>query len=103
MVWAPGRSQIGQQEDFTGTPGHLFWANGEGWKMACELQSGDLLHGIDGAHLVSDVVPQAEQQAVYNLVVEDHHNYFVGESRILVHDVTIRQPTRAVVPGLVAE
>jgi hypothetical protein len=34
-------------------------------------------------------------------VVADFHTYFVGEAKILSHDNTIRQPTNAVVPGLV--
>jgi hypothetical protein len=42
---------------------------------------------------------------VHNLVVEDCHTYFVGREGILVHDITymtFRQPTQAVVPGLLA-
>ena len=35
----------------------------------------------------------------YNLVVEDFHNYFVGEEAILVHDVTLTDPTNIVTPG----
>ena len=37
----------------------------------------------------------------YNLIVADFDSYFVGDSAILVHDNTPRQPTSAVLPGLV--
>ena len=88
-------------ETFDTTPGHLFWVNGQGWTMAKDLQSGDVLHGIAGGLLVSEVTTQEEPQAVYNLVVEDHHNYFVGYRQVLAHDVTVQEPTQAIVPGLV--
>ena len=40
---------------------------------------------------------------VHNLIVADFHTYFVGEKGILVHDITYRNPTRAVVPGLLED
>ena len=40
---------------------------------------------------------------LYNLVVADFHTYFVGHSKILSHDNTVRDATDAVVPGLVEE
>jgi hypothetical protein len=82
--------------------GHLFWVAGEGWVKSRNLQSGQILHGASGpVHLSSaDLSIEAE---TYNLVVADFHTYFVGYRKVLSHDNTIRQPTRAVVPGLQPE
>ena len=40
---------------------------------------------------------------VYNLTVADFGTYFVGSAQILVHDNTPRLPSRALLPGFVAE
>ena len=81
------------------TTGHPFWVNGTGWTFAHELKSGMVLHGADGAVLVSDVLAGSDQPA-YNLVVAEFHTYFVGDCKVLVHDNTARRPTNASVPGL---
>ena len=39
-------------------------------------------------------------QKAHNLVVADFNTYFVGQRKILVHDVTPRRPTTSIVPGL---
>ena len=38
----------------------------------------------------------------YNLIVDDFHTYFVGQTRILSHDNTIPKATGAIMPGLAA-
>jgi hypothetical protein len=43
----------------------------------------------------------AANATVYNLVVADFHTYFVGQTKLLSHDVTPREPTLARVPGLI--
>jgi hypothetical protein len=45
-------------------------------------------------------VEEGSHAETYNLVVDDFHTYFVGEEFVLSHDVTNRQPTAAVIPGL---
>jgi hypothetical protein len=47
-----------------------------------------------------DRVAEAESVETFNLVVADFNTYFVGESGVLVHDITPRRSTAAVVPGL---
>lgn len=89
-------------ESLQATLGHPVWVAGKGWKMAKELEVGDVLHGLRGPVLV-DVVEPAEAIDVFNLVVEGAHNYFVGEEGVLVHDNSPREPTSVVVPGLVAK
>ncbi|NLE57452.1 MAG: hypothetical protein GX616_03770 [Planctomycetes bacterium] len=104
-------------ESIRATRGHPFWVCGEGWKMAKQLAVGMWLHGIDGPVLIDridqlpaadsvDAQPDATLRDVwsYNLVLEECHNYFVGQQKILVHDNTLFPldgPVPAV-PGLVA-
>ena len=82
--------------------GHLFWVAGTGWVKSRDLASGQILHGAAGPVHVSSIEPGTEEET-YNLVVADFHTYFVGYRKVLSHDNTIRQPTRAVVPGLQPE
>ncbi len=91
-------------ETIQATRGHGFWVCGEGWKMAKELQVAMRLHGVSGAVTVDRVEdapapgpwydqlrdrPDAKPEDVlmYNLVVDQFHTYFVGEGKVLVHDV----------------
>jgi Pretoxin HINT domain len=94
------RLQLGD-ETLQATLGHPMWVAGEGWKMAKELEPGTLLHGVRGPVLV-DGNQSATTIDVYNLIVDELHDYFVGQAGILVHDNSPRRPTVATVPGLVA-
>ena len=87
---------------FECTPGHLFWVSGEGWVRARDLQVGNLLHTATGPISVAKI-DEGRAAETYNLIVADFRTYFVGQQKILSHDVTARQPTRAVVPGLQPE
>jgi hypothetical protein len=82
------------------TISHPIWINGQGWKMARDVKTGDLVHSLGGAVTVDKVEPVADQ-AAYNLVVDDFNTYFVGLQGILVHDNEFRRPTMALVPGLI--
>jgi len=86
-------------EELVTAAGHPFWVAGVGWQMAKELQDGAVLHGVNGP-VDLDRVADAEAVETYNLVVADFNTYFVGESGVLVHDITPRRSTAAVVPGL---
>ncbi len=88
-----------ENEQLVSTLGHPFWVAGIGWRMAKELDDAKL-HGVAGSTRVQSMEPAPDAEA-YNLVVADFNTYFVGESGILVHDNTPRQPTRAIVPGLI--
>jgi len=81
------------------TGGHPFWVAGKGWTKARDLAPGMQLHGVAGAVPVQSVAAGGVA-ATYNLIVADYHTYFVGSSKVLTHDNTIPQPTRALVPGL---
>jgi hypothetical protein len=82
------------------TKGHPVWVNGSGWKMAKELQSGNLLHTVSGPVEVKSVEALPDRQPVHNLLVAGNGSYFVSPRGILVHDNTYRAPTMSVIPGL---
>lgn len=80
--------------------GHPFWANAIGWVQARSLKPGMRLHTTSGTTEVVSIEPAGEG-TVYNVVAADMHTYFVGKTRaFLSHDVTPRQATNALVPGL---
>ncbi|MBX3437398.1 MAG: hypothetical protein KF861_07915 [Planctomycetaceae bacterium] len=82
------------------TGGHPFWVNGQGWRFSRDLEPGMHFHGTDGARKIT-AVALAEEAEAFNLVVADFHTYFIGAGQILSHDNTPRDPTNALVPGLV--
>jgi hypothetical protein len=92
------RIHVGE-DTLTATAGHVFWVSGLGWKKTADLQPERRLHTIQGTVDVDSVEPAGEEP-VFNLVVADAHTYFVGQAKILTHDITIRTSTTCVVPGL---
>ncbi|WP_160148137.1 polymorphic toxin-type HINT domain-containing protein [Rubripirellula obstinata] len=86
------------KESLQCTRGHLFWVSGSGWKKASELKKGDLLHGAAEPQAVVEIQDGGRRQT-HNLKVADNANYFVGQQRILTHDVTMRKPNRQPIPG----
>jgi hypothetical protein len=86
------------QEKIVATHGHVFWVSGKGWRMAKDLKVGDRLHGVSDWVEITSLTPLAADET-HNLVVADFNTYFVGDSRLFVHDVTMLQPTDALVPG----
>jgi hypothetical protein len=87
-------------EEIVTTPGHPFWVSGRGWRMARQLQAGDILHTLGGALPIENVETLTRDEPVHNLVVDDFNTYFVGQVGLLVHDSVFRRPTTAIVPGL---
>ena len=84
------------------TYGHLFWVSGVGWRMAKELEAGQWLHTARGPIMIESVIKRGEE-ICHNLIVADFNTFFVTERAFLVHDINVRGPTDAVVPGLVVE
>jgi hypothetical protein len=84
----------GTEGSVTSTTEHPFWVEGRGWVGACELQPGDVLKSIDeGAALrVLRVLCVAARFEVFNFEVHGAHNYFVGASGALVHNLSDRRP-----------
>jgi hypothetical protein len=95
------RVGIGDEEIYA-TKGHPFWVSGRGWKMARTLQPGCRLHTPTGSREVTHIGEGPEFQA-HNLLVADFRSFFVGQTKILVHDNTVRRHTAAIVPGVAGE
>ena len=94
-IGLPGGKQI------IASGGHPFWVAGSGWINARHLKVGMLLHGVEGATVIESVeIGDEANQTVYNLVVEDFHDYFAGEGHLLLHDITPRGPVRGPLPGM---
>ncbi|WP_143663505.1 polymorphic toxin-type HINT domain-containing protein [Streptomyces sp. NRRL B-24085] len=74
-------------ETLRATTEHPFWVRGKGWTGARALRPGDWLTTLDGkgARVESVSVKRAPVQ-VFNFEVEGDHTYFVGASRVLVHN-----------------
>jgi hypothetical protein len=89
-------------EEISATRGHPLWVAGKGWQMAKELEVGEYLHGVFGAVRI-DGLEAGPMVEAFNLVVAEFHTYFVGRSRVLVHDNLLRDPTSAKLPGLPAD
>jgi len=79
--------------------GHPFWVAGKGWVKAREMELGMPLHAVEGTLQVFSVEQEGNEKT-YNLIVADFHTYFATGAMILSHDNTIRQPTDAIVQGL---
>jgi hypothetical protein len=89
-------------ETVRATPGHPFWVVGAGWRVAKFLKTGDVVHSMNGA-IVIDAVAEERPSEVYNLVVSDLHNYFVGQQRLLVHDNSPLEEAAVRIPGLAVQ
>ncbi len=80
--------------------GHPFWVSGIGWRMAKELEPGMSLYTLKGDSVdLQEIVP-AEKETVYNLIVADFSTYFAGKQQFLTHDITPRESTDMVLPGI---
>lgn len=86
-------------ETIESSKGHEFFVVGKGWTKACDMKVGDLLHGAAAPTKIESVVESGKAR-VYNLVVANFANYFVGEGNILSHDLTERAENYYLVPGL---
>lgn len=76
----------GSAESLDCTPGHPFWADGEGWVPACHLQPGQDVATLSGPARVASVAPTGRNRTVYNFEVAGTHCYFVGQGWVLVHN-----------------
>jgi hypothetical protein len=85
-------------ETITTTLGHRFWVEGRGWQMAKQLKPAMALHAVEHAIDVTGI-EKGEETSCHNLVVDEFHTFFVGKSRLLVHDISCPRPTTAVIPG----
>ena len=78
----------GGKEAVVTSPFHRFWKAGQGWVMARDLKTGDVLRTVGGLTRVEAKDDDAVQP-VYNLEVADSADFFVGRAGTLVHDITL--------------
>ena len=81
-------------ETIGATLGHPIWVSGKGWTRVKDLKTGDRLCGAGAAFEISAIEP-GKRDFGYNLEIAELATYFVGKSRVLVHDNT---PIVQVVP-----
>jgi hypothetical protein len=87
-------------ETIVASGGHPFWVTGKGWVNARHLAPDMRIYTTTGTAAIKEIkIEEAGGQPVYNLIVEDFHNYFAGNSHLLLHDPTPREPTLGPVPG----
>jgi hypothetical protein len=71
------------------TDTHRFYVVGRGWTQAGAIEPGDQLYTADGTHIAVDSIATERLKrpvAIFNLSVDEHHYYFVGEPGFLVHN-----------------
>jgi len=87
-------------ETIVASGGHPFWVVGQGWVNARHLEPDMRIYTTTSTAAVNSIkIDEAGGQPVYNLIVEEFHNYFAGNSHLLLHDPTPREPTLGPVPG----
>jgi hypothetical protein len=66
---------------------HRFFAADKGLVAVSELNVGDYIRTLSGDSVrIVSIKPDDEVSTVYNLTVENFHTYFVGRSRVWVHN-----------------
>lgn len=68
------------------TEEHPFYVAARGWMLARDLGVGDAVVTPEGVVTVTRTASLATPATVYNVEVRDHHTYFVGTARALVHN-----------------
>lgn len=79
---------VGEEEILT-TLNHGFYVVEKGWIEAQYLEPGDRVQLYSGEEAEVSLVRKIELAvpiAVYNFNVNDFHNYYVGEGKVLVHN-----------------
>jgi len=89
-------------ETIRSTLGHPWWVVGKGWVKTKELKEGMSLRTTSGYSTIKSL-KDSEAIETFNLVVDEDHTYFVGQSRVLAYDATELSPTFQLMPGLPAE
>ena len=59
------------------------------------MQEGDILKTSDGEEVMVnhvEVIEEKTNNTVYNLKINDNHNYFVSEEKVLVHNACAPVP-----------
>ena len=85
--------QIGE-ETIVATPNHPFYVLQKGFVNAVELRAGDILCTVNGEYVIVEQIQHEILEApreVYNFRVANNHTYFVGNTKIGVHNAGCSQ------------
>lgn len=86
-------------EKIQATLGHRWWVIGKGWVKTKDLKEGMSMRTASG-YATIESLKDADAAVTYNLLVDQDHTYFVGQSRVLSFDASEAIPTFYKVPGL---
>ena len=78
-------------ETIESTNKHPYYVKGKGWTEARYLQKGDILVTSENKEVKINNIEIVKHEGnelreVYNFEVNNNHNYFVGENKVLVHN-----------------
>ncbi|MBL4846862.1 MAG: hypothetical protein JKY65_15190, partial [Planctomycetes bacterium] len=82
-VWVEGGAE---SERIRVTGEHRFFSSTRGWTHASDLRPGEPLRSLEHTVKVASRKPFSEEGVVCNLEVEGSHSYYVGRTRVLVHN-----------------
>ncbi len=85
------------------TGDHPFFSEEKGMFVPARSLASEPVGALGASPLVAALESYASRVTVYNLEVADFHTYFVGEEKLLSHDVTEEEPTDVVVPGMTGD
>lgn len=88
-IWLDGKEEIKT------TAYHPIYIAGQGWVSVINLKEGDIAETIDGTAQITKIVKERYEEpvTVYDLQVKDWESYFVGETKLYVHNCG-RRPTK---------
>ena len=77
-------------EEIKNTTAHPYYVVGEGWKETKDLKVGDYILTQENKKIKITKMTKTRKPntKVYNLSIKDNHNYFVGNTKLLVHNIT---------------
>lgn len=80
--------EVGNERIST-TPNHPFYVPQKGFVKAIDLRAGDVLWTVNGEYVIVEQIQHEILESpvkVFNFRVSENHTYFVGNSRIGVHN-----------------
>lgn len=67
------------------------------WMAAIDIKNGDLIETSKGIYekvIEVEILENIYPVNVYNLKVEDNHNYFVGKDEVLTRNITTKKMSK---------
>jgi hypothetical protein len=80
-------SERGPPQTIEVTGWHKLYSESQQWTSVCDLKVGEVLRGRNGPLTVQTLTRHPGTQTVYNMTVEDEHQYYVSALDLLAHNV----------------